>query len=468
VNCFICGRPLTSEEFCTSCGADVRMYKKIMAASNYYYNEGLEKAKVRDMSGAISSLRQSLRFNKYNIDARNLLGLVYYETGEVVKGLVEWVISKNTFPERNLAGVYINALQNNPTKLDSLNQTIKKYNTALGYVAQDSSDLAIIQLKRVLSLNPNFLKAHQLLALLYIQTEQYDRAKKELAKCMKLDAKNLTTMRYIAVIRQIETPLEGDRRRKKSNISSDTITYVSDNETIIQPIAKHDRHGISGILNVILGLVIGAAVCSFLLIPGHDSAMDSKAQEELRQVSEQLDKKTSEIEDLNLQIERMNSENEALKTSLDNVVGAGGSQQAMSIVMQAAMAYMENPDDVTHIADIMSGMDMNEAESIESESFQAMRTFLMEKIGPASAEKYAADGEEAYKKDLYEDAINMYLKAMDYGLITEDILYNIAGSYNAINDKENASKFYQNLIDRYPDTEKAKRAQKFLEEIGQD
>jgi len=465
VNCFICGRPLTEVDYCTSCGTDVRMYKKIMAASNYYYNQGLEKAQVRDMSGAIANLRQSLRFNKYNIDARNLLGLCYYDTGEVVKGLVEWVVSKNLYPERNLASIYLTALQNNPTKLDAINQTIKKYNLALAYVQQDSTDLAIIQLKRVLSIHPNFLKAHQLLALLYIQSEQYDRAKKELAKCLKIDAKNLTTMRYIAEVRTRETPEEADQKKRKSNISSNTITYVSDNETIIQPVGGNDRRGVGTVFNVILGIIVGAAVACFLLIPGRDSANDSKAQEELRVVSEQLDKKTGDIADLNLQIERLNNEKEALQTSLDNVVGAGGSEQAMNIVMQAAQAYMDNPEDLDRIADILEPMDMNEAEAIESESFQALRSFLVNKVGPASAEKYASEGEEAYKKDLYEDAITAYQKAMEYGLVTEDMLYNIAASYNATGDTVNAKKYYENLIERYPDTEKAKRAQNFLEEI---
>ncbi len=50
-------------------------------ASNAYYNDALEKAAVRDLSGAIESLRTSLRFYKMNIDARNLLGLVYFRDG---------------------------------------------------------------------------------------------------------------------------------------------------------------------------------------------------------------------------------------------------------------------------------------------------------------------------------------------------------------------------------------------------
>ena len=68
---------------------------------------------------------------KRNIRARNLLGLVYFETGEVVSALSEWVISKNLQPTRNLASEYINKLQANSNKLEAINETIRKYNDAL-------------------------------------------------------------------------------------------------------------------------------------------------------------------------------------------------------------------------------------------------------------------------------------------------------------------------------------------------
>ena len=51
--------------------------KKFLYQSNYWYNDGLKKAQIRDMSGAIVSLRRSLQYNRENIAARNLLGLVY-------------------------------------------------------------------------------------------------------------------------------------------------------------------------------------------------------------------------------------------------------------------------------------------------------------------------------------------------------------------------------------------------------
>ena len=82
-------------------------YNKIIHFSNHYYNEGLEKASVRDLSGAAECLGKSLRFFKGNIKARNLLGLVYFEMGEIVQALREWVISVNFQSDENIAKVYI-------------------------------------------------------------------------------------------------------------------------------------------------------------------------------------------------------------------------------------------------------------------------------------------------------------------------------------------------------------------------
>ena len=107
MRCIYCNTPLAAIDYCPGCGADVTLQKRIVRISNLLYNRGLEKASVRDLSGAITCLKQSLKFNKENIDARNLLGLCYFETGEVVSALCEWVISKNLMPEGNLADHYI-------------------------------------------------------------------------------------------------------------------------------------------------------------------------------------------------------------------------------------------------------------------------------------------------------------------------------------------------------------------------
>ena len=103
MKCYNCGCTLSEDDFCTACGADVKTYKRIIRLSNHYYNEGLKKAKIRDLTGAAASLKLSLKCNKNNVQARNLLGLVFFETGEIVSALSEWIISKNIRAKKNIA-----------------------------------------------------------------------------------------------------------------------------------------------------------------------------------------------------------------------------------------------------------------------------------------------------------------------------------------------------------------------------
>ena len=177
--------------------------KKIIRQSNYWYNDGLKKARIRDMSGAIVSLRRSLQYNKGNITARNLLGLVYYGRGEVVEALVEWIISKNLRPKNNLANSYLQNIQHSARGLETINQSIKRFNQCLVYCRQNGEDMAIIQLKKITVSHPSFLKAYQLLALLYLHTRQYAQAQQALTKARKLDTTNEVTLRYMQELTQI-------------------------------------------------------------------------------------------------------------------------------------------------------------------------------------------------------------------------------------------------------------------------
>lgn len=78
-----------------------------------------------------------------------------------------------------------------------INTTIRKYNQSLVYCEQQSYDLAIIQLKKILSTNMNLLKGHLLLALLYIHADNYGRARNELRRVLAIDRTNTRALRYM-------------------------------------------------------------------------------------------------------------------------------------------------------------------------------------------------------------------------------------------------------------------------------
>ena len=467
--CYQCGCNLSEHDFCTNCGADVALYKKIIYISNRFYNEGLERANVRDLTGAITSLRQSLKFNKNNVEARNLLGLVYFETGEVVAALSEWVISKNLRPKKNIADDYIDMIQTNQNRLDTINQTIKKYNQALTYCNQDSLDLAVIQLKKVLSLNPRFIRAHQLLALLYINNEEWDKARRELTKCCEIDTNNTVKQRYLKEVDEMLLPEDGVKpSSRKKQRSEDVVKYQSGNETIIQPVNIREGKGVTSLLNLGIGIIIGLAIAVFLILPARIQASRADIDEQLRKVSEMSDAKTATIDELQLQVNELTQRGEDLQQDLEAYLGTDGKLRSVESLLKAADAYLTNPEEVTVVADHLEEIVQEGAEETvdNSESFESLYNTLLALVGPSVSKAYYDDGYEAFRQENYDDAIPNLEKAFKYDAANGDALYNLANSYYRSGDMEKAREAYRQVIELFPGTEKANRSEGYLEEMG--
>jgi len=458
--CYNCGCRLSEKNFCTGCGADVTLYKKIMFASNRFYNEGLDKASVRDLSGAITSLRESLKLNKNNIEARNLLGLVYYERGEVVAALSEWVISKNIKEDKNIADDYINMIQNNPGRLETFNQTVKKYNQALLYCQQDSLDLAVIQLKKVLSMNPRFLQARQLLSLLYINNQDWDKAKKELDKCIKIDANNTMTLRYIKEVESM-MPSEEERVKKKK----EAIVYQSGNDTVIQPVGKKEIVGFQTLLNIIIGVVIGVGVAWYLVVPARVQHAQSQVNEQLKSVSEQLDAKTVQVDELTQQINDLTKEKDSLSSSLNEAQGVNVAVEANTDLIEAALMYMNKTADEQTIAEELELIDQDYLDNDATESFKTLYQTILEAVGPVVAKGYYNIGYEAFRTEEYDTAIENLEKAFKYDATNGEALYNLAQSYNRSGDTDKAVETYKKVIELFPNTEKARKSENYIKEL---
>ena len=56
LNCKHCGGKILVTGYCSQCGLKSEFVNKALNTSKYYYNIGLDKARVRDMSGAEEAL----------------------------------------------------------------------------------------------------------------------------------------------------------------------------------------------------------------------------------------------------------------------------------------------------------------------------------------------------------------------------------------------------------------------------
>ncbi len=441
---------------------------RLIGISNRFYNEGLEKASVRDMTGAVSSLRESLKFNKNNIDARNLLGLVYYETGEVVPALTEWVISKNLKADDNAADRYMEMVRNSPSELETINQTIKKFNIALNYCKQDSLDLAVIQLKKVLSLNSRFIKAHLLLALLYLKNGNYDRAKIESQKALKLDSGSILAKRYLKEADSMLLP--GESGKLVSDVaaseSDEAIRYNSGNEMIIQPLKKSPISRSNSIWGIVLGIVLGVAAACFLILPQRVQSINSSNQEKIARISEESDSKSAQIVSYEQQIAKLQDEIDKLGEQVTDYEGVDSTSAAMNSLMKAVNLYMEDSSDIEGIAEALAGIDLDVISADVSPEFTSLYDFLMTKVGKQLAESYYDTGYTAYKSDDYETAIKNLSKAYQYDNTNVNTLYYLGNAYYASGDTVKAKEVYDAVITNFPDTQSAQAAETKLAEIN--
>ena len=268
MRCYKCNNVLSDNDYCLKCGADVSAYKLVVRVSNSYYNMGLARVKVRDLSGAVPALRTSLELNKNNIKARNLLGLVYYEMGEVARAISEWVLSINYKPERNIAESYIHKVKSNPNRLEAINQAAKKYNLALEKAKEGGDDVALIQLKKIVANHPKFIRAHNLLALLYMKKGDDEKALKLVGRVLKIDRSNTVALKYLDELTHASAQAvsadngDADKGRRKSR------EPVSGNDVILPKTSyKEPSSGVFTVVYILLGIIIGVALVWFLVVP---------------------------------------------------------------------------------------------------------------------------------------------------------------------------------------------------------
>ena len=430
MQCPYCNGKLTAGDNCEKCGNNVKPFKKLYKISNRCYNEGLEKAKVRDLSGAVVSLQNSLKINKRNTDARNLLGLIYSEMGEIVDALSEWVISNHLQPENNLATGYLSYFQNNPTRLDAAEQVVKKYNTSLKLAKAGSYDLAVIQLKKLISLNSKHIKGLQLLGLLNIKSGNLPQAKKYLKMMLKVDAMNPAAMLYL---KEIQGKDAGED--KTEDVDADRLVLNARESFAPTSAYRENKHGILPWINLLLGIVLGMAFFMVAIVPGirAKSVENKKAEivslnETLAKTNAEFDSMTSENAELKKKVETLETKNkqlsETVKKPENNEYGA---------LAEAAAYY--TMEDNAKAAEALLKVDKT---TLKDKNLLNLYNQLSAKVFEEQSAKLFQEGYNTYNRGKYEDALKIFETSLKMNTANVDSVYFTGRCYDRLSYKEKA------------------------------
>ena len=289
MKCPICKTEVQNGHICPNCNENAYVLNKIFNISVRLYNEALQRANKKDFSNAICLVEKSLYFNKNNYQARNLLGLLYYQTGRLGDAVKQWILSYNINQNKNnRAFYYINIFKKDIRNFEKLDDAVRLYNQAIIYLKNRNDDLAVIRLKKALDINPNFIDAMNLLAFCYIIQRKYKKSLKILHSVLLLDVNNKMALRYIEEI-------ESKRKKNKEEVLSEEYTYngmvktVDEDEEYSKVKSKSNNNGVVVFLSFIFGILLCGLSMYFLIIPDY-------VERQVAQI-EQLNNKINQLQE---------------------------------------------------------------------------------------------------------------------------------------------------------------------------
>lgn len=480
MNCLHCGAPVLINDVCSECGLKQEYLIKAWNTSLYYYNQGLSDAKIRNLTGAENALKTSLRYNKANIDARNLLGLVYYETGQIVEALAQWVISSNYQPEQNLATRYLTIVQGNQNRLSGYDQAAKKYNLTLHYVRQKNNDLALIQLRKILSDNPHFVKAYLILGLIYIQEGNVEKARKALQRALKIDKYNPMAQHYLAELtkngKQYAAGISSEESYEEEDFieedAEDTSEYEEDGEEsakrkireiIERGAAAEDinpdqnlevgsyqeiKYGKHNVLYLVAGLMIGIVAMFFLVMPASIRSIRNEDLELKSAYSAELSGKNVQIASLQEQTTDLQQQVDALTEEMNTMTANASESSIDDNLMSGIQSYMGGDKDAAIQA--LGTIDLNKAELSETAK-SCIQTIVADCESELAV--YRSTGITAYSAENYDEAVNNLRVYCNLKPDDVEARYNLAKAYELKGNVEEANALFDDINTRFPDSE---------------
>lgn len=456
MKCPSCEKTTKNRARCDHCKADLLLYKKVHMMAASLYNKGLEQAQGRCLSGAISTLTMCLGLQKDHLEARNLLGLIYWEVGEVTQALKHWQISAQAQKEDNLATSYLARVQEDPLELATYTDTMGLFNKSLQHMAQGSEDMAIISLRKAMAQNPNYIKAKALLSLYYITQKQEDKGAqllKEILEISKDDPKAnhywneldpTTVVKAQEVVEEV--PVPKPPRVKPARVKAA--------DTMIQPKSLKGT-----IMAFALGAVCMLGVYMILITPSKTGDLKNQikiAQAKEVELANELEafknKQAQTIKALEEKQTDLLEENESLKSEQ--------SAQQIALDLQA-VAQLASDRQWPQAASKLGGI----KQEFLTEETRTKYDELVLSVYPKAGEELYNQGYRQYQAKDYAQALELLEASYGYAKeewFSSNALFITGRAYEDQGDIQKAKDYYQSVIDNYPGTKSATNAKRRL------
>jgi len=339
---------------------------------------------------------------------------------------------------------------------DNMKNSIILYNKALDSLRMNSEDIAIIELKKAIAMNPNFHEAMNLLGICYSYVKDYTKASEVFNKVVAAENNCINAMRYLSELNGENEGAKADIRKRSSQKAGSARVEGKRKDSMLPDGFKKGRN--VSFLKYAACFLAGAAVVVVICLPfmgkkdGNSSKGDDISPKPAIQADVELQ---SKYEKLNDDFQKQKSQLEASNSQVDyykNVV------KLFDVEKQLLQKDYEAASDSLLI---LKAIDLKGS---EKERFDS----LYQDAVPKAVKAIYIDAMNLYNGRKYQDAIKRFLKMQAYGSEWPNLdagMYYLGRSYAVLDDTRNALEIYQKLKAAYPNSRFAAMADWRIKEL---
>lgn len=338
-------------------------------------------------------------------------------------------------------------------------KSIELYNKALENLRMNSEDIAIIELKKAISINPHFHEAVNLLGLCYSGVKEYDKAAEMFKKVIAAEKNSVKALEYMKYLEGVAGS-SAKHTSKASSMHSKLVAGTRPSNQLLEqakpqqpvpgrkPVVKKDVN--KDYIKVGAGFIAGALLIFLIQLPFHREAAVIPASNGTADITPTA----TPANEFEGKYNQLNEEYQKMKTALQQVNDElgyyrGTAKLAEAERLAAARSYEEAGDLIALLRSI-------QFKSPEKERFDK----LLNETLPRATWAVHLEGSQLYYNQNYKEAASKLAKVLNYGGNWDYIpeaYFLLGNSYAKLNDIAKAQECFKKLKELYPNSSYARQ-----------
>lgn len=418
--------------------------------SNKLYNLAIDRVEERDLFGATTYLKKALYFYKKNINARNLLGLIYYEEGCIVEAIVQWLISRDLVKDDiNPANSYLEKIKEDKDT-NNFFESVKLYNDAIDDIKYERNDLAMVKLYKSIEHNNHNVKAMLLLSLILLSIKDHIKAGGYLLRCQKIDNGNKFINDHMNYV--LKNTKKGEVREKKLGNIYSIKKLESDDAIIPHKYIKLSEN--QKILFIVIGIVVGILAYTLITIPFAGKKNLIANDREVLKYADKVNDQNKIIRDITIENNQLKSDYNDAKVKLE----AYENQNKLFTSQYETLNSIINDFDNGYISRAAKNYVELDKDSITDETLITLLNQARSRIEGIGAKRLCELGTESWNGGNKTAAISYYQLSLSINPDDPETMFLLARLYQNLDRNKEANTIFDKIIAQHPQSSYAKRS----------